>query len=106
MRAGKLRNKATIEANTPTQDSMGGEVESWAAFATWWCELAQVKGGETFRGRVVHAAADLVGVGRHVSGVTPRHRLTLGARVFDILAVNNVENRNRELRLDLKERAL
>ena len=107
MRAGRLRNNAVIQQNAPTQDAIGAEVKSWSTHtASWWCELAQVNGGEAFRGRTVHASADSVAVGRYVTGVTPRMRLTLGARTFEVLAVNNVENRNRELRLELKERNL
>lgn len=107
MRAGRLRNEATIQSNAPTQDSIGGMVDNWSTFVTpWWCELLQVKGGEAFRGRAVHAAADSVATGRYVAGVTRQMRVTLGARTFDILDVNNVENRGRELRLDLRERRL
>jgi SPP1 family predicted phage head-tail adaptor len=104
MRAGRLRNKATIEANTPTRDAAGGEVASWATFATWWCELNQAAGGEAFRNRVVHAEANHVANGRYVAGVLTSMRVTLGSRVFEIKAVDNVGNRNRELRIDLLER--
>lgn len=108
MRAGRFRNTAAIQANTPTRDAAGGETASWASSvsASWPCELVQVKGGESFRGRIVHAAANFVAVGRYVSGVTSKHRVLLGARAFEILAANNVENRGRELRLDLVERGL
>jgi SPP1 family predicted phage head-tail adaptor len=107
VRAGRLRNAAALQTNTPTRDGAGGEVASWAnTLSPWYCELVQVKGGETFRGRMVHAAANYVAIGRYVSGVTPRMRLILGSRIFDILAADNVENRGRDLRLDLVERML
>lgn len=105
MRAGRLRNVGTIQTNTPSRDAIGGEVASWSAYASgWWFELLQARGGEALRGRTVHAQANYVGIGRYVSGVTTKMRLVLGSRTFDILAVNNVDNRGRELRLDLLER--
>ncbi len=107
MRAGRRVNTARIDQNAPTQDAIGGQVKAWSTYcATWPCELEQVKGGETYRGRIVHAAAEFVAVGAHVEGVTPRMRVVLGSRTFEILAANNVRNRNRELRLDLRERGL
>jgi head-tail adaptor len=109
VRAGRRRTEAVIQQNVPTRDAVGGEIEHWAAFvATWWCELVQVQGGETFRGRVVHASANYVASGCYVAGVTPKMRMTIaaGARIFDVLAADDVEGRSRELRLALKERNL
>jgi head-tail adaptor len=106
MRIGRLRNLATIQSNAPTQDTIGGTVDAWSTFGEWWCELVQVKGGEAFRGRAVHASADSVASGHYMPGVTRQMRVLLDGRTFDILDVNNVENRNRELRLELRERRL
>jgi SPP1 family predicted phage head-tail adaptor len=105
MRAGKLRTAAKIQQNTPTRDSIGGEIASWSDYvATWYCRLEQVKGGQMLRGRVVHAQAELVASGRYVAGVTTKMRVTLGGRILDILAVNNIDSRDRELDLELQER--
>ena len=105
MRTGKLRNQAKIQQNAPTRDGIGGEVASWSDFASlWWCDLAQVKGGEMYRGRVVHAQADYQASGRYVAGVTTKMRVTIGSRVFDVLDCEDVDNRHRELQLDLRER--
>jgi head-tail adaptor len=107
MGAGRYTNPAAIEQNTATQDAIGGEVKSWSAYcATWPCELVGVSGGEIFRGRQVHASAEYVALGHHVEGVTPRMRMTLLGRTFDILRALNVDTRGRELRLELKERGL
>ena len=104
MRAGSLRNRVTIQANTPTRDAIGGEVASWASHSGWWCELLHVQGGETVRGKTVHAQANFLAIGRHVAGVTTKMRVTFGSRTFDILAAYDPDNRTRELRLDLLER--
>lgn len=107
MRAGKLRNNVAIQQNTPTRSSSGESIDSWSDFAaSWWCELATVSGGETFRSKQVHAQADTLAIGRYVSGVTPQMRVTYGSRTFDILLVDDVEQRHRELRLHLRERGI
>lgn len=107
MRAGRLRHNAAIEQNTPTRSPSGEAIASWSAFvASWWCELVQVGGGETFRSRQVHATADHVASGRYVAGVTPQMRVVLGSRTFDILRADNVMNRDRELMLHLRERGV
>jgi head-tail adaptor len=107
MRAGRLRTELAIEQNTATRDAAGGEVASWGAFlATWWCELNQVNGGETYRGRIVHASANHLAIGRYVAGITPAMRATLAGRVFDILRVESIDNRGAELRLHLAERTV
>jgi hypothetical protein len=33
----------------------------------WWCELLQVKGGETVRRRTVHAQANYLAIGRYIA---------------------------------------
>jgi SPP1 family predicted phage head-tail adaptor len=107
VRAGQLRNEAKIQSNAPTRDASGGEVDAWADYvAAWWCELEQVSGGQVFRGQGVHGQATHVAIGRYESGVTSEMRVTLGARIFDILNAQNVRNRGRELRLELKERGV
>lgn len=105
MKIGRMRNDAKIQQNTPSRDASGGEVASWSDFlALWWCELIAVRGGETFRGRAVHASADNLAMGRYVAGVTPKMRLVLGTRTFDILWPRDPDGRGIELHLELKER--
>jgi SPP1 family predicted phage head-tail adaptor len=107
MRAGKLRNKVVITNPAVTgKDAIGGETTTPATFADWWCELVQVSGGEVYKGRAVDAQATSVARGRYVAGVTRAMYIVMGSRTFDILNVNDVDERHRELMLDLKERGL
>ena len=102
-----MRTKAAILAVASGQDTIGGEVKTTSTLcATWPCELVHAKGGEVFRGKQVHGQANYVATGRYVAGVTTKHRVTVGARTFEIMAANDVESRGRELRLDLFERGV
>lgn len=107
MRSGRQRIEATIQTIASSQDTIGGEVKTPSTLvATWYCELAHAKGGEVFRGKAVHGTANYVAIGQYLPGVTTKHRLTCSGRTFEILAVNNVDARDRELRLDLLERGV
>lgn len=39
VRAGKLRERVTIQQRTLTSDGMGGESESWSTLATVWASV-------------------------------------------------------------------
>lgn len=106
MRAGQLRTKGTIEQNAPTRSGSGETLAAWTTYKTLWGELVQVQGGETFRSRQAHAEADYVLVYDYIDAPAPSTamRFTTGGRFFDILAFDNVGQKNREMRLHLRER--
>lgn len=106
MRRGRNRCRGTIEQNTPTRSASGEALDSWSTYASLWGELVPVSGGETFRGRQVLAEANSVLTFDWIDAqaVTPRMRVVFGARTFDVLAVRNVEERNRKVELQLRER--
>lgn len=88
------------------RDAIGGETTTPAAFITWWCALEQVDGGEVYRRNVLDAQATYTATGRWVPGVTRAMYVTLNGRSFDILNVINVDERGRDMVLELKERNL
>lgn len=106
MRRGRMRTKATIQQNTPTRSGSGEAVASWSTYKTAWGELVQVQGGETFRSRQAHAEADYIFVYDYQDAPAPTTamRVAVGSRTFDVLAIDNVSQRNRETRLHLRER--
>lgn len=106
MRRGRANAQLVFETNTPTRSSSGEAIAGWSAYKTVWGELNQVSGGEAFRSRQVHASADSVFEFDWIDApdVTTAMRATYGSRVFDVLMVNNIANRNRRVRVDLRER--
>ena len=103
MRAGKLRHRITIEQNTPTRDALGAEVDSWSSFAVRWAAVEPLGGREFWDARRVNAERRVRFRLRYVVGVTPEMRVSFDGRVFDIQAVIDVEERNRELQLVCEE---
>lgn len=46
MRAGELRERVELQANTPTRDGFGAEVAHWATMATVWAKVVAESGSE------------------------------------------------------------
>lgn len=103
MRAGRLRHRVTIQEKAVTRNTFGEEVVTWSDVATVWGSVEPVRGREfedvSFAGAEVSTKIVL----RYRSGVVPEMRATEGDNIYDILAVINVDNRDRELNLYCRE---
>lgn len=105
-RIGNLRHAVTLEAPVRTPDEGGGGVETWTAVATLWATIratggAEVELGDALRGRVSHEI-----IIRAQAGVTPAQRFRLETRIFQILAVRDLDGRGRFLSCLVEERHL
>jgi len=104
MRAGTLRQKVLIQQNTPSRDSYGAEVEAWTDYAEVWASIEPARGREFWESQQVNAEVTGKIRIRYLEEVTPKMRVKHGSRIFEIIAVINPEERNRELQLMVKER--
>ncbi len=104
MRAGKLRHQITIQQNTPARNGKGEEIDSWSTFATRYAAVIPLTGRELFNAQQRHAEAELRMELRYFSGVTTKMRVSWDSRLFDILHIANLDERDRELHLLVKER--
>ena len=106
MRAGRLRQRVTIELNTPTRNAVGEEVENWSAFGggSRSARVVPLTGRELFGAQQRHAEAEYRIEMRFFGGITSAMRVAYNGRVFDILHVANLEERGRETHLLVKER--
>ncbi len=103
---GRLRHRLTIEEVTRTPDGGGGASESWSSIATVWASITPTGGAEAIdadalAGRLSHEV-----VFRYRPGVEPAMRLRYGARLFEIAAVIDVDERKRWLKCLCMERDL
>lgn len=103
---GALRHRLTLESLATSPDGGGGVDESWIEAATLWGEITPLAGGETAHAERLAGRHTYEIRIRYRAGVVPAMRLRLGTRVFHILAVENVGERNRWLKLVCEERAL
>ncbi len=106
MRAGQLRHRLQLQSVTITQSASGEPTETWRTVDTIWGGLRPISQRERASVREPLADADYVVPVRYRSNLTPRMRLLLGDRTFDILGAQDPDDRNRELHLYCRERSL
>ncbi|MFQ5774190.1 MAG: phage head closure protein [Kiloniellaceae bacterium] len=104
---GRLRHRLTIQAENPAADAGGGQgADPWAdpiTVATVWGRVEPLTGGERLRAMQVQDRLSHRITIRHRPGITPRMRIVFGARVFNVRAVINPEERDRVLELLCEE---
>jgi SPP1 family predicted phage head-tail adaptor len=103
VKIGKLRHRITIEESTETQDADGSVTENWSAFAAAQGSIEPISGREYFSAQTTRADLTHRVNLRYVAGIMPKMRVRFGSRIFDILSVINVDERNRELQLMCRE---
>lgn len=101
--AGRLRERITIQQPTKTRDASGTPIDTWSDFAAELpAESISVGGGETLRGRQVHAEASRVFVTRYREGITVRMRVVWHGLVWGIVSVGDPYGDRVQIRIDCK----
>jgi SPP1 family predicted phage head-tail adaptor len=103
VRIGRLRHRIAIERVTETRDTDGSVIETWSTYATVQASIDPLSGREYFAAQSVQADLTHRIVMRYLSGIVPKMRVKYGSRIFDILSVINVSERNGELQLMCRE---
>lgn len=100
MRAGMLKRRVTIQSVTEGAMSAQGEpLETVTTFAERWASVDPLSGAEAELMHEVHPEVTHIVTIRYLSGVTPKMRVLFGTRSFEIKAVLNTREANRELGL-------
>lgn len=89
--AGDLRRRLAIQANTPAPNSLNQPLDSWSTVATVWGQIVPTSGQKFTASEQVRNATTHKVIIRYFAGLTPRHRILYGSRVFNILQVINEE---------------
>ena len=106
IRPRKLDKRVRIELKTVTKGASGGKRETWSLVAEVWAGIANKAGREQ---RSTDAGGGLVAVGdseieiRYRAGVTATmHRIVHGAKVYDIVHVDDVMEQHDRMLLACK----
>ena len=100
---GKKNKRVAIQTRTVTYNSYNEPIESWADTATVWAGIINSGGGEFYAAQKLNADTQAVISIRFYSGLTTLNRIKYGSRIFEILHVNDVNERHREMLLAVKE---
>jgi SPP1 family predicted phage head-tail adaptor len=102
---GALRQRLVLQQESRVADTGGGASLSWTSVATLWAEVTPLSGKENIQGEKVSGVlTHKIRVRYHASiTVSPATRFLWGARVFNIRAVRNIEERGRILEILAEE---
>jgi len=99
MQAGKLRHRIELQSNTPTQDSYGEPIASWATDDTVWASIEPLSGRELLRAQEVQAEVTTRIRIRYSAYAIPQARVKWGTRYFEIVSIINDRSIDREQEL-------
>ena len=104
MRAGSLRNKAELQAIGSTQNEFGEVVQGdYTKLKDVWCMITPIRGSEKFLSNADYAKTTHKIKIRYTSGVNASQRLVWKERIFDIISVMNISERDREIEILAEE---
>jgi SPP1 family predicted phage head-tail adaptor len=106
MRAGRLRQRVTVQEKSVTKNAYGEEIITWEDYHTAWAAVEPVRGQEFYEmemaGADVSTRIVLRWPGDGLS-ITPAMRVSYDGRYYDIETVIHVDERHRELHLMCRE---
>lgn len=110
IRAGELRDLAVVQKHkgiVREGEATYGSDEDWEPFIPkLWVQLKSVSGGETIRGRQVHANATAIAktyMTPETKQISETMRLAVDGRIFNILAAMDMDGDRTALTLHLAE---
>jgi SPP1 family predicted phage head-tail adaptor len=102
--AGKLRRQVTIQAEKRTADGYGGYTKTWEDVCTVWASIEPLSGSELFAAMQSESEIRYKIKIRYRNDIQPFMRVaTHDGRVFEIVAVIDVEYAHRMIELECKE---
>lgn len=90
-----MRERIEVQSRTTTQNAYGEPVATWSTLATVWARVEPLSGRELWQAAQVRPDVSHKVTMRHYPGLSPKHRLKLGSRIFNIDSVLNIEERER-----------
>ncbi len=84
MRIGKLDARIEIQVNTPTKDSVGDMIASWATQTTCWAEIIPQSGSERENVQQELAQDQTIFKIRDRITITPLHRVLYNGDYYDV----------------------
>ena len=94
VRAGKLRHVVDLRTVTQTPDGSGGQTESYATLATVYASIERVTETEELNAGMLHNVVTHRIRFRHHVGLTVSDRIRFGSREFEIVSIDNFEERD------------
>lgn len=91
---GRLRHRLVLEELSTSGDGGGGVADEWEEVATLWAGLSPTRGFEENRGGKPEAQMGHKVLIRYRADLVSTMRFREGARIFEIQAIRNVDERS------------
>lgn len=110
MRAGRLRHRIVLQARSGAVNALNELLDTWVDWKAVPAAIEPLSGREFLAAQQVQSDISHRLTIRYLAGVTPKHRAvwtdpaTDVARIFDIRAVLDRDERHREMQLMCTER--
>jgi SPP1 family predicted phage head-tail adaptor len=101
-----MRHKIEIEAEGPSTDAGGGQIDPWLSptlIATLRASVVPRSGSERIRAMQTEDKITHKITARYKAGITAKHRAKFRGRYFNIRAVINIEEADRFLEILAEE---
>jgi len=99
---GELRTAVTIQTRTATKDSGGHQSATWSDVATVWARWKNAHGSEVWASQAVDARMPATVLIRYRSGVDTTCALLKGSTRYEVVSVDNIDERNEYLELKVQ----
>lgn len=102
-KVGDFDRRVTIQARSESRSASGAVLATWVDVATVWAAIEQLRGRELIAAQA--EGSEISGKIRmhYRSGVTSKHRIVYGSRIFDIVAAVDPSDRHEVLELYVRE---
>lgn len=106
MRAGRLRNKVSIQSRSGAQNAYGEVTNTFSEISNGeiWASIEPLSDTE---GKLAGGRDEILShkiIMRYLTGVNATHQVVFGSRTFQIVSVLNMGERDREMQLLCRER--
>ena len=105
MNPGKLRRYLTLQEPSNSKDAYAGNQVTWTTRATVWGSVEPLSDRERFFSQQLQAVTVHRIAIRYRKDIRQDWRILYGTRIFRILGIRNMEERNVELELTCEEEA-
>lgn len=101
---GELKHTIAIKSATPSRSATGGESQAWTTtVATCRAKIEPLRGEESLSAGIQDASVTHRVWIWYRSGITTKHRIYFGSRIFEILQATNFREESEWLEILAKE---
>ena len=105
MRAGRLRHRLSLQSPTHA-NTVGTITTTWGTVAAIWGSIEPLRGKEYYDSAVINADISAKIIIRYTADIEPDYRIVFETRVFEIMWIINVEEKDKEMQLMVKEEVI